>query len=110
MVELVFSVQGSAIEPYRVTFRKEGNSLSASCTCPASDNGLSCKHRVRILSGITEGIVSGNENKVGEIPAIIKGTDLEKAMIKLEEAEIAHESAKKQLAKAKKLLAMAMRG
>ncbi len=32
MEEISFLVQGSAEEPYRVTFRKNGNTLNAYCT------------------------------------------------------------------------------
>ena len=64
MEEIFFLVQGSAEEPYKVTFRKTGNNLSAYCTCPAGENGQHSKHRMNILRGITSGIVSGNEAKV----------------------------------------------
>jgi len=32
MEEICFLVQGSAEEPYKVTFQKKGNDLSAYCT------------------------------------------------------------------------------
>lgn len=59
-----FLVQGSALEPYKVTFKKVGGNLSAYCTCPAGENGMYCKHRFNILEGSTKGIVSGNEADV----------------------------------------------
>jgi len=49
-----FSVQGSAPEPYHVLFRRNGANLSAYCTCPAGENGMYCKHRIRILQGLAE--------------------------------------------------------
>jgi uncharacterized Zn finger protein len=48
MEEICFLVQGSAEEPYKVTFRKKGNNLSAYCTCPAGENGQYCKHRIEV--------------------------------------------------------------
>jgi uncharacterized Zn finger protein len=61
MEETYFIVQGSADEPYKVTFRRKGNNLSAYCTCPAGENGQYCKHRFRILAGCDDGIVSENK-------------------------------------------------
>ena len=64
MDTITFMVQGSAVEPYKVTFKKSDSNLSAYLTCPAGENGMYCKHRFRILSGETKGIVRGNENEV----------------------------------------------
>ena len=66
--ELVsFLVQGSAPEPYHVLFRRNGANLSAYCTCPAGENGMHCKHRIRILQGLAEGIVSENVADVQKV-------------------------------------------
>ena len=35
MEQTTFKVRGSAAEPYELTFIKDGNSLTALCTCPA---------------------------------------------------------------------------
>lgn len=52
MEDICFLVQGSAEEPYKVTFKKNGSNLSAYCTCPAGENCQFCKHRFRMaLSG-----------------------------------------------------------
>lgn len=110
MKELVFFVQGSAKEPYKVTFRKTGDNLSADCTCPAGDNGQYCKHRFNILGGFTNGIVSGNEGGVKEVSSWLAGTDVEVALNSFMEAEYQLESAKLKLSAAKKQLAKAFRG
>jgi hypothetical protein len=109
MEEIRFLVQGSAKEPYRVTFRKNGNNLSAYCTCPAGENGQYCKHRINILSGITHGIVSGNEPTVQVITSWLQGTDVEVALSGFIEAEKQYERAKLELSAAKKRLAKAFR-
>lgn len=109
MDELRFLVQGSAEAPYKVTFQKNGNNLSAYCTCPAGDNGQYCKHRFNILGGITYGIVSGNEADVKTVASWLHGTDVEKALNRVFEAEEQFESAKKELSAAKKRLAEAFR-
>lgn len=87
MEEIRFIVQGSAEEPYRVTFRKKGNNLSAYCTCPAGVNGQYCKHRINILCGITQGIVSGNKANVQVVTSWLPGTDVEAALFAVIDAE-----------------------
>jgi hypothetical protein len=109
MEKLQFSIQGSAKEPYRVTFQKNGLNLSAYCTCPAGDNGQYCKHRLNILGGITEGIVSGNETDVEIVASWLSGTDVETAMNAVMDAEEKYEAAKRELSAAKKRLALAFR-
>ena len=105
MKELVFSVQGSAKEPYKVTFQKNGDNLSAYCTCPAGNNGQFCKHRFNILGNFTVGIVSGNEHEVDTIASWLSGTDVEDALTELINSEEQFEIAKSKLASAKKRLA-----
>src|SRR6266567_3653750 len=87
MEKKVFFVQGSAKEPYKVTFQKNGNNLSAYCTCPAGDNGQYCKHRFNILGKILAGIVSGNEIDVEIVESWLSGTDVEAALNELMDAE-----------------------
>lgn len=102
-------VQGSAVEPYKVVFERNGSNLNAFCTCPAGSNGQYCKHRFRILSGNPEGIVSGD---LALLPAVVDwlvGTDVEYAIRELSRAEDALSSAKKALKDAKISLAIALR-
>ena len=108
MKEIQFLVQGSAQEPYKVTFLKENYNLTALCTCPAGENGLYCKHRFRILDGSTQGIVSSNKNDVKTVEAWLIGTDVANAIKEVEEAEKIFAEAKKNLTNAKKKLARVM--
>ena len=110
MDDICFLVQGSAEEPYRVTFRRDGNNLSAYCTCPAAENSLYCKHRVNIFCGITNGIVSANEAKVKVVNLWLQGTDVEIALNAVIDAEKKYKRAKLELSAAKKRLARAFRG
>jgi len=109
METIRFLVQGSAEQPYEVTFRKAGNNLSAACTCPAGENGQYCKHRFRILEGSTEAIVSGNTEQVPTVAAWLPGTDVAAGMQAVVSAERDFERAKKIVTSAKKDLAAAMR-
>jgi uncharacterized Zn finger protein len=105
----MFLVQGSAVEPYKVTFKKDGSNLSAYCSCPAGENGMYCKHRFRILSGEAEGIVSGNEKDVSMVEGWLPGSDVERAMREVALAERRLEEAKKAVTSAKKILATVFR-
>ncbi|NNM70193.1 MAG: hypothetical protein HKM00_09580 [Gallionella sp.] len=108
METIKFSVQGSAPIPYEVKFHKLGNKLSAFCTCSAGENGQHCKHRIQILQGSDQGIVSGNNSQVPTVAAWLIGTNLEAAL----NAEIIAErdlvQAKNALSIAKKNLAHIM--
>ncbi|ABL00669.1 hypothetical protein [Pelobacter propionicus] len=108
MEELIFIVQGSAKEPYKITFRKSNNNLSAYCTCPAAYNGQFCKHRMNIIGGLTDGIVSGNTLEVEIISTWLSGTDIETAVNEVISAEEQLGIAKRNLASAKKHLARAL--
>jgi len=87
----------------------EPNNLNAFCTCPAGDNGQYCKHRFGILSGNTKSIVSENQGDVSIIQSWLPGSDLEKALKEMAEAEHESDLARKRLSLAKKMVAKAMR-
>ena len=110
MEKIKFLVQGSAPEPYELSFRKSGNNIIALCTCPAAMNGQHCKHRLSIFRGSSNGIVSGNENQVALIQSWLPGSDIELLLNQLEEAVSTFERAKNNLATLKKRLARAMYG
>jgi hypothetical protein len=105
MEEIIFSVQGSAEVPYTIRFRKDGFHLSASCSCPAGGVGQYCKHRIRLLEGSEEGIVSENTSSVKTVVSWLPGTDVAVALNAVRAAESRFEAAKSELAKVKKLLA-----
>lgn len=104
-----FLVQGSAPEPYKVTFRKNGTNLSAYCTCPAGENGQHCKHRLGILSGSTKSIVSKNTSDVEVVCDWLPGSDIEEAWLEHTRLESELIKVKRNLSEAKKALARAMR-
>jgi len=110
MEKIKFLVQGSAPEPYELSFRQSGNNIIALCTCPAAMNGQHCKHRLNILRGISNGIVSGNENQVAHVQSWLPGSDIELLMNQMEEAESTLERAKNNLSALKKRIARTMYG
>ena len=108
METIIFKVQGSAQEPYTTIFKRAGMNLTAHCSCPAGEVGQYCKHRLNILNGYIDGIVSSNAPEVQTVMLWLKGTDVEQALKQVHEAEEKLEEAKKQLNGFKKKLARAL--
>lgn len=108
MEQLDFKVKGSSKDPYEITFIKDGDSLTAICTCPAGTYGNFCKHRIAILGGSAKAVVSDNGDKVTTVVEWLAGTDVEKALAALREAEKAKDPDKTALNEAKRKLARAM--
>lgn len=107
-MELNFAVQGSADEPYLVTFRRDGDNLTATCSCRAGELGQLCKHRVQLINGDVSDLVSDNEPEVDEIAGLIAGTGVSAALDALRAAEQAEKDAKREVANRKKALARVM--
>lgn len=106
MDQLDFLVKGSSPEPYEVTFIKDGESLTAICTCPAGTYGNFCKHRIAILDGDAKAVTSDNVDKVATVVEWLPGTDVAEALSQLRAAE--REGLKDAVATSKKKLARAM--
>lgn len=104
-----FQVQGSSPNPYTVTFEKKEGNLNAFCTCPAGENGQACKHRIDILNGAIDGVVSNNQDDVSVVCSWIAGTDVGTCLIALENAEKELAKAQAKLKAAKKDLGQAFR-
>ena len=106
--ELGFLVKGSTPEPYEVTFIKDGDSLTALCTCPAGQFGNFCKHRISILDGNAGAIVSENADQVTTIVDWLQGTDVAAALADFREIEQRANVPKSEVSAAKRKLARAM--
>ncbi len=104
MEQTTIKVAGSATEPYELTFIKDGDSLTALCTCPAGEFGNICKHRIDVLDGKTAAISGDYDNEVTRVREWLIGTDVESALSELRTAE----QAGADLVAAKRKLARAM--
>ena len=102
--EKIFLVQGSAKEPYKVTFRMRTNGMSASCTCPAGENGQLCKHRLNLLGGMVDGLIGENSQDIETVVSWLSETGVGFALNEVVQAEEQFEIAKRKLATAKKQL------
>lgn len=73
--EVEFFVQGSAAEPYHVTFLGAGEKLTASCTCPAGRKRCFCKHVAGLLAGDATKITQGAD-RLAELAIKAQGSPL----------------------------------
>ena len=78
-MKLTFLVQGSATEPYEVSFWRNGNNLTTSCTCEAGKKGTYCKHRFALMEADVTNLVSSNIEDVRRLQDMIMGTDVAEA-------------------------------
>ena len=78
-MKLTFLIQGSAKEPYEVSFWRNGRNLTTSCTCEAGKNGKSCKHRFALMDADLTNLISGNIKDVGCLQQMIMDTDVAEA-------------------------------
>jgi uncharacterized Zn finger protein len=108
MEQLTIQVKGSSSDPYELTFIKDGDSLTALCTCPAGNFGGSCKHRIAIFDSDAAAVVDGDEGKVSVVVEWLAGTDVEAALQEMRDTSAAPNVTKASLAAAKKKLARAM--
>ena|SRR3990172_11079454 len=77
---LEFQVQGSAPTPYTVSFERIGDNLRTTCTCPAGQKGMYCKHRLSIIRGEYGTVVSSNKDDLRLIPQLLEGSDVAAAL------------------------------
>lgn len=102
-------VRGSQPDPYRVTFSIGPGKISAVCTCAAGLEGQSCKHRLSILAGDYSAVVDPNPTALDMVRAALPGTDLQRSIDGVAQADRELALAKSRLSKAKKALSTAMR-
>jgi hypothetical protein len=108
MSRLELRVRGSKGDLYRLTFERIGVLVRAHCDCAAGANGQFCGHRINVLLGVSDAVVVGHEH-VPTIAEWLPGSNIEDALLAVDQAERKLETAKKALAAAKKRLGAAMR-
>ena len=105
---ITFFIQGSSDEPYEVEFYRESDKLKAFCTCRAGESRTYCKHRLNILAGSEQNIVSANASEVAVVQEWLSGTPLEAAIDEYNNAEAEVEAAKNALTAVKRKIAKVM--
>lgn len=110
MESIQFLVQGSAKDPYELTFSRDGNVVTATCTCRAGDNGTYCKHRQTIFDGKGAGVVSENQQQVATVASWWPNSNLAAHYSEIIAAENNLKRAEQDLGKAKKKFFVAVNG
>jgi SWIM zinc finger len=111
MKEIQLKVQGSADDPYLVSFHlsEKGVLVGAECNCKAGSMGNQCKHRISVLQGKCGAVVAGSD-RIDEVRASLHGSAIEAALVTVRDVQARADKAKKELALAKKALAAALQG
>ncbi|MBF0158609.1 MAG: hypothetical protein HQL58_03710 [Magnetococcales bacterium] len=86
--EIQFLVKGSAPDPYKVVVSKNEGNLTLLCSCSTGHKDTLCKHRIDILSGVVDRVVSHNTKDIAYVREMIEGTDVERAMHRLNDASV----------------------
>lgn len=100
MDELSFLVQVSSTTPHcTVTIRRNGDHLTASCTCEQGGAGTVCRHRLSILSGQTKWVISDNLLSVKRVLTWVASTDIGQTIVDQVHAQKRLQEAKANLEK-----------
>ena len=106
---LCFVVESSSTgELYQIKVARSDDNLTCTCTCPAAENGLHCKHRVGVLLGDASTVSGGDTDKMHLMPQMLAGTDVDLALRQVVDLEARKSDIDKQLKAAKKHLARAL--
>ncbi|MEO5348397.1 MAG: hypothetical protein H7836_01960 [Magnetococcus sp. YQC-3] len=85
MVEIRFQVRGKNNKSghnnklHEVVFIKAGEKIMAHCSCTKGVDAI-CQHRINILYGSTQDIISKNADEVKTVASWIGGTDIALAL------------------------------
>lgn len=82
-----FLVRGRENREYEVVFKRDGDNLTALCTCTGAQRGLHCHHRMKLIYGNDKDVLGDNKHEVPLIESMLIGTDVEAALEELTNAE-----------------------
>jgi hypothetical protein len=90
-LRLVFTVEGSKGDEYEVVAERAGPFLSLTCTCVGAARGEMCKHRIALLDGVIDALLSENESDVALLPGLLAGSAAERALAHFHEVDRAYQ-------------------
>ena len=105
---LTYLVQGSEADPYRIQFLRNGERLTITCSCAAGELGQVCKHRMNLIVGDVTALVGGDDP--ARVAGLIEGSNVERALGAVAEAQRTLDDAKRFLSRQKKVLGHVMAG
>ena len=105
---LTFKTKGNGGNIYTMVAAKVGNNLTILCSCPAGQNSTYCHHRVELLNGDTKNMIGNNIDDVIQLKKMLKGSDVEEALMELLAVEKDSKANKQKVRSAKKHFAHVM--
>lgn len=110
MEQVRFEIQGSAPLPYVILFTHAEKEIIATCSCPAGENGLHCKHRLGILTGSPEICHGLSDAELTAVRSWLPGSRLAPILLEMAKADSLVAAAQKAAKSARKKVAAAMLG
>ena len=102
---LEIQINGSSGNHYVATFVRDGDMFKTTCSCPAGEKRMHCKHRLALFGGDLAAVQGDIPLRLAErLSVILKGTKVELALLELQTAEIESKSASDRVKRAKKQL------
>ena len=111
MTSLMFSVRspdGAVL--HRMEATKTGRGIRFTCTCADGVEGLHCEHRVALLLGDTAHLVEVDPESIAALAVLAKGSPLMHAVHRLAQAEAAEAEARRDLERARQVIATILAG
>lgn len=111
MTSLMFSVRSlDGSESHRMEATKTARGIRFTCTCADGVEGLHCEHRIALLLGDTAHLVEVDAEAVASLAALAKGSPLLHAVHRLAQAEAAEAEARRDLERARQVIATILGG
>ena len=110
MLHFVIASDSSPEETYILRARRTDDGVRFACSCPASENGQCCEHRLALLKGELGTLRSGNAAEVMSLRQLARTTPMIRLLREIDEAEQEITAAQSRLAALKRQLAVAMMG
>lgn len=109
--EIRLLVQQADQEPCQLLFRREGSNMTATCSCTPEEREGLCPHRLAVLLGDTADLtlLEGDPRDLADVATLLKGTDIEKALETLVEADRMMQQASRGYHQAKEQMIKAMK-
>lgn len=110
MEKLIFLMKYEELAPHEVIFRREGKAVTASCSCSSAKLGMDCRHRLDLIGGRDQCLVSGNYEDTNILKEWLENTPLKRAFADFEALRKASWQISEDIQEARRVLAAELRG
>ena len=110
MLHFVIASQRNPEQTYSLRARPTEDGVRFACSCPASENGQCCAHRLALLKGELATLRSGNPWEVLSLRQLARTTPIMRLVREIDDAEEQVAAGQMRLNALKRQLAIAMMG